>query len=200
MIFIEFAACGESHDEQHKAGARLAEKMIFKYTGCRCKYDEAERTAGGKPYFKSLDGVDFSVSHSGRLVMCALSVKNPKCPNVTALPPDGEIKIQNAYCIKTPDETLKVGADIEHIIDSRQKLERVSKRFFTSDENEYIHVGGFSPERFFEIWTKKESLGKKLGTGLSGVLYNKVSPGVDARYQTFRIITDDGKYIGSVCY
>lgn len=199
MIFIEFAPCGKSRAEQHAASADLAEKMILKYTGFRCRYADAERTDRGKPYFKDLRGVDFSVSHSGSVAMCAVSVQEAKDP-LGALPFCAEINIRNAYFIDTVPEFLRVGADIERRSENTERLSKISKRYFTPSENEYINSTEFSSERFFEIWTKKESLGKMLGTGLSEVLYKKGTADVtDARYQTFRIKTDD-EYVGAVCF
>lgn len=200
MIFIGFASCGKSHAEQRSAAALLAEKMILKYTGQRLKYGDAKRTDKGKPYFEELCGVDFSISHSESLVMCAVSVKGLE-NFIGALPLCGDTEIQNAYFIDEAPGHLRVGADIELVTENKEKLSRIARRYFTLSENDYIADGGSDPERFFETWTKKESLGKMLGTGLSGVLYEKNPPNtVSAQYKTFKIKTDGGEYIGTVCF
>ena len=200
MIFIEFASGGKSLADERAAAALLAEKMIFKYTGRRLKYADAKRTDKGKPYFEELCGVDFSISHSGCLVVCAVSVESME-NSIGALPFCGDMEIQNAYFIDTAPGHIRVGADIELVTENTERFLRVSKRYFTASENEYINSGGFDPERFFEIWTKKESLGKMFGTGLSGVLYNEnLSEIGDAQFQSFKIKTDSGEYVGCVCF
>ena len=55
----------------------------------------------------------------------------------------------------------EVGIDIEKIKD---KAIAVSNKIFSESEKEYIKD---SPERYYEIWTKKESFFKCLGTGIS---------------------------------
>ena len=53
-----------------------------------------------------------------------------------------------------------IGIDIEKL---REPDFRVAKRFFTEREIGYV---GNNPNRFFEIWTKKEAYLKFKGTGL----------------------------------
>lgn len=60
----------------------------------------------------------------------------------------------------------EVGIDIEKIrMDSGK--EEIARRYFTPDEQAYVFgANEFAPQRFFEIWTGKESYLKYLGTGL----------------------------------
>ena len=86
----------------------------------------------GKPYFA--DGkLQFSISHSGDYVACALFER-------------------------------EIGLDIQIHRECDMKL---AKRYFTSEEYEHLKL---NPDSFTEIWTKKESYLKALGTGLSGGL------------------------------
>lgn len=55
-----------------------------------------------------------------------------------------------------------VGIDVEAIRPGAP-VEKLVRRFFTQAEQEYVRG---STERFFEIWTRKESYLKYLGTGL----------------------------------
>lgn len=59
-----------------------------------------------------------------------------------------------------------VGVDVERIRMDAGK-ENIARRHFTPEEQEYVFSAGEeNGERFFEIWTAKESYLKYLGTGL----------------------------------
>ena len=59
-----------------------------------------------------------------------------------------------------------VGVDVERIRMDAGK-ENIARRHFTPEEQEYLFSAGEeNGERFFEIWTAKESYLKYLGTGL----------------------------------
>ncbi|MEE0931404.1 MAG: 4'-phosphopantetheinyl transferase superfamily protein [Acutalibacteraceae bacterium] len=98
----------------------------------------------GKPYFENLKNLHFNASHSGEMALCAFS--------------DSE-----------------VGCDIEIISKSNTDL---AKRFFTQSEYEFIistdkectDISSQQEERFYRIWTLKESFLKLTGEGLSGGL------------------------------
>lgn len=69
-----------------------------------------------------------------------------------------------AYCSE------EVGIDIEKISWDNGK-ERLARRFFTENEQAYVFQDGENQaQRFFQIWTGKESYLKFLGTGLSKAL------------------------------
>ena len=57
-----------------------------------------------------------------------------------------------------------VGVDVEKIRDDG-KQEKVARRFFAPDEQRWIQSDRMT-ERFFQVWTGKESYLKYLGTGL----------------------------------
>lgn len=64
----------------------------------------------------------------------------------------------------------EVGIDIEKISWDAGK-ERLARRFFTENEQAYVfREEAHQPQRFFQIWTGKESYLKYLGTGLSKAL------------------------------
>lgn len=63
-----------------------------------------------------------------------------------------------------------VGIDVEKIKE-KQSLETVTRHFFTKDEQEFVLCGKeMRTERFYQVWTAKESYLKYLGTGLSKAL------------------------------
>lgn len=91
-------------------------------------------TDNGKPYIDK-SGIYVSISHSDKLCAAAVS--------------DGEL-----------------GVDIERIKHDRttDRLIRLSHRFFTAGEHEYVLAD--PSVRFWEIWTAKESFIKFTGEGL----------------------------------
>ncbi len=60
-------------------------------------------------------------------------------------------------CADTP-----VGIDVEQV-DANKAISSIAGRFYSPDEQDYVLD---SPERFFEVWTAKESYIKYVGTGL----------------------------------
>ena len=114
-------------------GEIAVRRMISERTGLR--NDELKFAAGeyGKPYLAGVPRLHFNISHSGDLVLCALS-----------------------------DEP--VGIDVELIKPAKLN---VAKRFFRSDEYEYIAASRNTDAAFFEIWTMKESYIKRDGRPLS---------------------------------
>jgi 4'-phosphopantetheinyl transferase len=97
---------------------------------------EPEKTPEGKPFLPEYPDFHFNLSHSGRWVVIAWG----DCP---------------------------VGIDVEKL-DYTPGRQQVMRRFFTPEEQEYLFSAGEAEkaERFFEIWTAKESYLKYLGTGL----------------------------------
>ncbi len=89
----------------------------------------------GKPYLKGED-IFFSISHSGKYVLCCLSEN-------------------------------EIGCDVEKIKDYNPK---VGKRFFTQKEAELLENKETEDLVFAELWTLKESILKKHGTGIGGGL------------------------------
>ena len=60
----------------------------------------------------------------------------------------------------------EVGIDVEKICMDPGK-EDIARRYFTPDEQAYVfNTKELAPQRFFEVWTGKESYLKYLGTGL----------------------------------
>ncbi|HDR8111923.1 TPA: 4'-phosphopantetheinyl transferase superfamily protein [Bacillus cereus] len=90
----------------------------------------------GKPYLKGHPEFNFSISHSGEYVLCAVDNK-------------------------------PIGIDIEKVKDIDYK--DIAKKFFTENEFNYIINQDINLQlnKFYEIWTLKESYIKCCGQGLS---------------------------------
>lgn len=91
----------------------------------------------GKPRVKDAENFHYNLSHSGRWVVIAYG-------------------------------DSPVGVDVEQIQMDAGK-ENLARRWFTADEQEFVFGASESrrAERFFQIWTGKESYLKYLGTGLT---------------------------------
>lgn len=97
---------------------------------------EYGENAHGKPFFINRSDIHFSLSHSGKYALCAVS-------------------------------DTEVGADVQKYED-RARVFDIAKKYFTAAEYEYLKTR--SEAEFFRLWTRKESLLKALGTGISGGL------------------------------
>lgn len=96
------------------------------------------RSAKGKPYHPDDPGFCFNLSHSGELVALAIG-------------------------------PAPVGVDCEQIRPARD-WQGIARRFFTAAERHWlasVRTGDLA-QRFFELWSRKESLLKATGDGLSG--------------------------------
>lgn len=95
------------------------------------------RTSSGKPFIPDQEDFHFNLSHSGRWVVIAWASR-------------------------------PVGIDVETVLMDESK-ENLARRFFHTDEQAYLFAvsGENRARRFFEIWTKKESYLKYLGTGIN---------------------------------
>ena len=95
------------------------------------------RGVHGKPYLVGHEGLFFNLSHAGEYALCAVCDK-------------------------------EIGCDIERI-DPEINLS-VADRFFTPEESAWIrdaHTQVESIDRFFRLWTLKESLIKATGKGFA---------------------------------
>lgn len=137
----------------------------------------------GKPFLKGRDDIYFNTSHSGEYVVCCLDNK-------------------------------PIGIDVEMI--KNIDFEGIVENFFTPIEKEYILNKSSlisleeSINRFYEVWTLKESFIKCIGKGLSMPL-NKFSIYFDEKDEirvdtresknifSFKEIVFDSKYKISIC-
>ena len=101
---------------------------------------EVVQDAFGKPHLKNAENFHYNISHSGRWVVIAYA-------------------------------DAPVGIDIQEMRMNAGK-EDIVRRHFTDDEREYVFrtEGSRRAERFYQIWTAKESYLKYLGIGLRRAL------------------------------
>ncbi|MBE6662563.1 MAG: 4'-phosphopantetheinyl transferase superfamily protein [Ruminococcaceae bacterium] len=95
--------------------------------------------------------------------------------------------------------TSRVGIDVQAWSDTLD-TEKLAARFFSADEVASLKES--SRARFFEIWTKKEALGKYLGTGLSPLLRKdteKVAAAHGVTFVTERLEVGGRTYSLAVC-
>lgn len=152
--------------KQTIAGEILAKKMIANHLNVPYDSIKIIEAENGKPFAENLN-IHFNISHSENMVVCVVA------------------------------ET-EIGIDIEKL---RPINLKVAKRFCSYEELNYIF--GFSPcdkdfcftenteilTRFFEIYTKKESIVKYNGNGIADLKNAKISDKTKTYYEDGFIIS-----------
>ncbi len=134
----------ESDKRRSVLGEKLAKELLSKVSGRAVEDIVISEEAGKKP-ISNVKGFDFSISHSGSYVGCAVCDR-PIGFDIEEIRP---IKLTAAKRICTP-------ADLDYIYDSGTPC------FDRCEDRETL-------ARFFEIWTKKEAYIKYLGIGLAAI-------------------------------
>lgn len=117
------------------------------------------KTETGRPYFPYESGIDFNISHSEKMVICAI-------------------------CFES--QNPKIGIDCEEVY--KKNPIAFSERFFTKEEQRVIANAENKNHTFTEIWTKKEAYLKYTGKGLSIPLSSfDVIENPPASFQTFEL-------------
>ncbi len=137
MVYLSYVRDPEA---DQKELSRLGKELLWKlvaHAGENREQLNIIKGKNGRPRFENCERLDFSISHSNELVVCALSVG------------DG-----------------KIGADTEKKESTvrKEKQGQFAGRFFAGNEREILEK---EPERFSEIWTRKEAYLKRLGTGIA---------------------------------
>ena len=153
MICLKSAGIrpGES---QHEAGVRLRNEMLFQFCGMASPTVTEE--SGQKPRLADRSDISFSVSHSGTVVICALSFP-------------GICEAGDACLIYGGADAPEVGADVERVRDMSHafRLRQMARRFFP--ERDSVRLDALSdreyPRAFCEVWTAMESYVKRTGQG-----------------------------------
>ncbi|MCL2432624.1 4'-phosphopantetheinyl transferase superfamily protein [Candidatus Bathycorpusculum sp.] len=93
---------------------------------------------------------------------------------------------------------MPVGIDIEVV---RSIDVKIAERFFVSEEKAYVlsSQGDRRNERFFEVWTKKESRIKWEGRGLESLSCFSVLDSLKPQGVFYHCIYNNGEIIGHVC-
>ena len=95
--------------------------------------------------------------------------------------------------------TCRVGIDIQEELPSLDTA-KLAARFF--GKNEQARLQGAPRHLFFELWTKKEALGKLLGQGLSPLLgkdTDEIAKEYGVFFVTERLSLDHTTYTLTVC-
>lgn len=102
------------------------------------KADPIITTPKGKPFFSTISDIHFSISHTDNIWAMA----------VDSLPLGFDIELAARFNLRKEDSWL-----------------RIAKRFFTSEEYDYVKEGGRAA--FLKIWVRKEAYMKYIGGGLA---------------------------------
>lgn len=148
------------------ASLRLLGKLLYPLTASPV----LKRDKNGRPYLIDLDKIDFNISHTESLAICAVCVS------------------------ENSDIAPKVGIDVEDIYIKDPTA--LVDRFFSEGEKQYFYASDNKKQTFTEIWTKKEAYIKYIGTGLATPLTSfdtTANPGV--KFETFK----HGNSIITVC-
>lgn len=128
------------------AGEMLARRMISEYCNVMCEDIYFETGCYGKPNVKEL-GVEFNISHSEEMVVCAIS-DNAVGIDVEMIQPIG-INILRKLC---------TDVDLEYILGINATGIHMPSKF---DEQQLY--------RFYEVWTAKEAYFKCIGIGIKNL-------------------------------
>ncbi len=123
-------------------------------------FPEVIRDVEGRPCFDAGSGADLSITHSGDIWMCLIS--------------DGRCGLDFQYCVDRDPGNI-------------------AARYYTPGEREYMEEGnvpcsavpflkgsGERTGRFFDIWTRREALGKYEGHGFFGSYPDSAPGGIPA--------------------
>ena len=136
MVYLAYSKpnnCGRA--EMSAEGIRLLH-LLLEYAG-ECTNVELSREPNGRPYIIGRKDLDFNISHSRSLAVCALSVG------------DG-----------------RVGVDTESIVSAipPERQNRFAEKYFSENEKKLLES---DPSAFSRIWTAKEAYLKRSGKGIA---------------------------------
>ncbi len=149
MLYI---AARECTDGGHDAAWQLLYSMLAAFGISDLSLISHHKN--GKPYLKG-DALYFSLSHTKGAVCCAVCAEE----EVTFSLRDGTL----LFCERTPK--LPVGVDLEKHIP--RDFSKIARGFFTPDECEFFASCEDKCAAFYRIYTRKESLSKASGRGIS---------------------------------
>ncbi|AIS52126.1 4'-phosphopantetheinyl transferase Sfp [Thermoanaerobacter kivui] len=111
--------------------------------------------------------LQFVLQNKKKIFLCPLQfIRNDwGKPSIAGL--EGvHFNISHSYdCVVCGISLLPIGIDVEKV---REINTNIANRFFSTEEIEYVNMknGNERLERFFQIWTRKESYVKAVGKGL----------------------------------
>lgn len=136
----------EDDKKRTVASEMLARKAVDEWCNIPAESIVFDKTETGKPYAKGLP-VEFNMSHSGNMVVCAVDNK-PVGIDIEKIRP---IDLTVARRICTDEELVYLFN-------------------YTPTEQDFAYTTDYEIlTRFFELWTAKEAYGKCLGVGISDI-------------------------------
>ena len=153
MIVLDYVLAATEADVRREAAA-LRDRMLREL--CGIDSPVIKRTASGKPYLVKDAGISFSVSHSGRLALCAVSFP-------------GVARTARGTVLWDGASSPEVGADAEKVRPAEQaaRLRKIAERFFPPSEIRLLRDAADTdvPQVFARSWTLCESYVKMTGEG-----------------------------------
>ena len=191
MIVIAAKCCESDRETLHKTAHILGDELLYAADKHNIKLSVSKN---GRPITND-DSCDISFSHSGFLAVAALFLADGEmCVNIT-----------NCDFFKKYDISAeRIGVDAELINELKpiENIKSIAERYFLPNENLYLNESDSTSEfykRFYFVWTRKESICKMTGEGLSG--FSKADALCDAEYQIITEIITLNKecYALSIC-
>jgi len=114
--------------------------ILSKYLNLTPQEIEFSYTSKGKPFLATYPHLEFNLSHSQDLAVCAV----------------------------TGNSAVGIDLEYEGTISPRsiERIQRLSKRFLTREESQIIQDSDSGQTKFLKIWTSKEAYLKATGYGL----------------------------------
>jgi 4'-phosphopantetheinyl transferase len=137
MVFLYYFRDVKELSTDEKVSA-LARYHLLHQNGFAPERFIIGRQTKGKPYFKDMPSLHFSVSHSGDVFVCAFS--------------DLPVGVDIQEYKNRPDEA--------------ERCRKIAQRFFHFDEIDALDADTVSA--FYNIWTAKEAYVKYTGDGIDG--------------------------------
>ena len=136
MVYLAYSKpnkCGRN--EMRAEGVRLL-RLLLEHAGENTDVELA-RDPSGRPYIIGRKDLDFNISHSKSLAVCALNVG------------DG-----------------RIGVDTEPMISTvpTERQQRFAEKYFSENEKKLLKK---TPDAFSRIWTAKEAYLKRDGKGIA---------------------------------
>ena len=163
-------ACSQLKGRREMTGAGLLLSAVLEKQG----FSEEELVYGsnGKPLVPTKDNskeFHFNLSHSGEMVLMAVSSKEVGCDVE-----QWENEKQGATLMEQLDRVSQeaVPGEEEHTLEAvpieenalSRRHQKIAQRFFTEKEQKAVDEGG--KKAFYRIWTRKESYIKMTGEGM----------------------------------
>lgn len=135
MIYLKYSKPNKTdRTEMSLEGRRLLNELL---SAAGEPEVQLSKDTNGRPYIIGRKDLDFNISHSDTLVVCALSVG---------------------------DGRVGVDAEPEEPVVASKRQERFAERFFSENEKRALAC---DMRAFSRIWTSKEAYLKREGVGLS---------------------------------